>query len=340
VQVAARFLVDARGRRAAGSRLSGAATVALYARWRGVASAPRPQMHIEAADDAWLWGAPLADGSWVVQVFQRAADCAGLNPASREARYRAILRGTRLFSGCEAAELIDPVRARDASCRVAMVPVTSTMIRVGDLRVAMDPLSSQGVQSAIRSALQGSVVVNTILSGGDRAAAIDFYRDATQAIATRHRGASAGFYAEAGRGVSPFWQERAAAQPTSPGIAPGRRTLPLRLRLSPDAHLVDHPVIEGDVVHRRAALTHPRLGEPVAFAEGVALARAIATLGTKCSVPDILTRWERLMPATAARALLDWLFRHDVVVDDEDPPNSATPIVHPPPADRASLHPG
>ncbi|MFB9267255.1 NAD(P)/FAD-dependent oxidoreductase [Bradyrhizobium erythrophlei] len=340
VRVAARFLVDARGRRAAGSRLLGAATVALCARWRGVAFAAQPQMRIEAAADAWLWGAPLADGSLVVQVFQRTADCTGLSPASREARYRAILRGAKLFSGCDAGVLIDPVHARDASCRVAIEPVTPTMIRIGDLCVAMDPLSSQGVQSAARSALQGSAVANTILSGGDHEAAIEFYRRATHAIATRHRETSAAFYAEAGSRASPFWRERVAAHPISPGIEPGRRTLPSRVRLSPDAHLVDHPVIEGDVVRRRPALTHPRLGEPTAFAEGIALSGAIASIEHAHRVPDILAQWGSMMPAVTARALLDWLIRHDVLVDDDGPPTGpATPTARRPSASRASWRP-
>lgn len=292
VRVAARFLVDARGRRVADSRPLGPATVALCARWRGVGLAAQPQLRIEAANDAWLWGAPLADGSLVVQIFQRAVDCAGLTPASRAVRYCAILRGSKLFSGCDAGVLIDPVRARDATSRMALAPVTPTMIRIGDLCVAMDPLSSQGVQSAIRSALQGSVVANTILCGGDREAAIEFYRHATQAIAARHRDTSAAFYAEVGRKASPFWHERVAARRTSPGTEPGRRTLPSRVRLSADAHLVDHPSIEGDVVRRRPALIHPRLDEPTAFAEGIALAGALASIEHARRVQDILAHWD------------------------------------------------
>ncbi|MDH2380870.1 FAD-dependent monooxygenase [Bradyrhizobium sp. CER78] len=340
VRVAARFLVDARGRRAAGSRPLGAATVALCARWRGVALAEQPQMRIEAADDAWLWGAPLADGSLVVQVFQRTADCTGLSPASREARYRAILRGAKLFSGCDAGVLIDPVRARDASCRVGIEPVTRNMIRIGDRCLAMDPLSSQGVQSAVRSALQGSVVANTILTGGDREAAVEFYRHATHAIATRHRETSAAFYAETGSGASPFWHERVGARRTSAGIEPGRRTLPSRVRLSPDAHLVDHPAIEGDIVRRRPALIHPRLGEPTAFAEGIALSGAITSIEHVYRVPDILARWGSMMPEATARALLDWLVRHDVLIDDDSSPTGPVmPTVRPPSASRASWRP-
>jgi flavin-dependent dehydrogenase len=315
-RLTARFLVDARGRRAAGSRLLGPSMVALCARWRGVSLA-RPQLRIAAVDDGWVWGAPLADGSFVAQVYQRTADCAGLSPATRAARYRATLQTTKLFSMLADADLLDPVRARDASCRLAITPVTPRMIRIGDCCVAMDPLSSQGVQSAIRAGLRGSVVVNTILSGGDADAAIEFYTNAVATDAARHREASAAFYTEAASRPSLFWRERASASPQPQQIPPESLMRPLRVRLSPDARLIDHPVIEGDQVRRRPALTHPRLSEPVAFIQGVALSAVLTPFNRVHDVSDILARWSSTMPPQTAQALLGWLIRHEVLVGDD-----------------------
>ena len=318
-RVAARFLIDARGRRAAGQRRLGASTAALCGRWRGVALPARPQLRIEAAEDGWIWGAPLADQSFVVQVFLRTRDYAGLDQAAREARYRTVLGQSKLFAGCGQGSLIDPVRIRDASCRMAVEPVTQHMVRIGDSCVAMDPLSSQGVQSAIRSALQGSVVANTILSGGDTDAAIEFYRGAARGVAERHRDTSAALYAEQGSRSSPFWRERAWSPRTPPDIGVDRIALPSLLRLSPEARLVDHPAIEGDTIRRCPALVHPRLSEPTVFVEGIAVARAIASIGPGDRVETILARWAPLMPAATAQALLAWLVRHDVLVPDQGP---------------------
>jgi flavin-dependent dehydrogenase len=318
-RVAARFLIDARGRRAAGQRRLGASTTALCGRWRGVALPARPQLRIEAAENAWIWGAPLADGSLVVQVFLQTRDCAGLSASAREARYRTVLHESKLFAECRHGDLIDPVRTRDASCRVAVEPATRNMIRVGDACVAMDPLSSQGVQSAIRSALQGSVVANTILSGGDLDAAIEFYHGAARAVAERHRDTSAALYAEQPSGASSFWLERASSHRAPPAFEAGRGAWPAFLRLSPDARLVDHPVIEGDMIRRCPALIHPRLSEPTAFAEGIQLSHAIALIGPGNDAATILAQWAPLMPAATARALLGWLIRHDVLVSDEGP---------------------
>ncbi|MEA2919158.1 MAG: hypothetical protein QOJ15_11239 [Bradyrhizobium sp.] len=337
-RVKARFLVDARGRRAAGQRRLGASTAALCGRWRGVALPARPQLRIEAAEDGWIWGAPLADGSFVVQVFLQTRECAGLSQEAREARYRTLVGESKLFAACRPGTLIDPVRIRDASCRLAVEPVTRTMVRIGDSCVAMDPLSSQGVQSAIRSALQGSVVANTILRGGDVDAAIEFYHGAARAVAERHRDTSAALYAEQGS-ASPFWRERASAPRASPDIEVDRIALPAFLRLSPDARLVDHPAIEGDMIRRCPALIHPGLSEPTAFVEGIAVARAIASIGPGHRVETILAQWAPLMPAATAQALLAWLIRHGVLVGDQSPVmNSATSTAVPPSAIPASWH--
>jgi 2-polyprenyl-6-methoxyphenol hydroxylase-like FAD-dependent oxidoreductase len=338
-RVAARFLIDARGRRAAGQRRLGASTAALCGRWRGVAMPAQPQLRIEAAEHGWIWGAPLADGSLVVQVFLQTRDCAGLDQAAREARFRTVLEESKLFAECGRGNLIDPVRIRDASCRVAAEPVTRNMVRIGDSCVAMDPLSSQGVQSAIRSALQGSVVANTILSGGDSDAAIEFYRSAARAVAERHRDTSAELYAEQGSSASPFWLERASARRAPPDIEVDRIALASLLRLSPDARLVDHPAIEGDMIRRCPALVHPRLSEPAAFVEGVAVARAIASIGPGDRVEAILAQWTPLMPAATAQALLTWLIRHGVLVADQGPAmERATSIALPLAAIPASRH--
>jgi flavin-dependent dehydrogenase len=316
-RVAARFLIDARGRRAAGTRRLGAPTAALCGRWRGVALPAQPQLRIEAAEDAWIWGAPLADGSFVAQVYLRTSDCAGLSEAAREVRYRAVLRESKLFAGCRRADLIDPVRIRDASCRVATEPATRNTIRIGDSCVAMDPLSSQGVQSAIRSALQGSVVANTILSGGDIDAGIEFYRNATRAVAERHRDTSAALYADQRDNASSFWLERASSRRAPDDIEVDRIPLSSFLRLSPGARVIDHPAIEGDVIRRRPALIHPRLSEPTAFVEGIAVSRAIALVGSGNRAATILAQWAPLMPGATARVLLGWLIRHEVLVSDE-----------------------
>ena len=82
----------------------------------------------------------------------------------------------------------------DASAFVDEDPFSEHEIKVGDAAIALDPLSSQGVQAALRSAVQGGAVVHTLLSGGDVGAALEFYRNAVTELAAHHQTIAAKYY--------------------------------------------------------------------------------------------------------------------------------------------------
>ena len=74
--------------------------------------------------------------------------------------------------------MIGSVAARDATPNVSRDPVGHDYIRVGEASIAIDPLSSQGIQTALLSAVQGSAAVHTILTAGyDPLPAVEFYRE-------------------------------------------------------------------------------------------------------------------------------------------------------------------
>ena len=77
----------------------------------------------------------------------------------------------------------------------------------------MDPLSSQGVQAAIRSGLQASTVAHTMLSGGDATAAMEFHRHAQHAAVAAHARFTSQIYAAQSVYASSFWQARVASEP-------------------------------------------------------------------------------------------------------------------------------
>ena len=76
----------------------------------------------------------------------------------------------------------------DASPYVDDSPVTPTSIKVGEAAFSVAPLSSQGVQIAIASALQGRAVVHRMLRLPERAAVTQtFYTDRIRDLDARHR---------------------------------------------------------------------------------------------------------------------------------------------------------
>ncbi len=316
-RIVARFLVDASGRRSGlprrRRRLS-PATVALSGSHLTTPSASA-EMRVEAIKGGWCWGAFLPGGVAGVSVFLDTSVCAGFDATGRQRVYRAALRNSDFFG-----ELPWPATRLamcDASAFVDEDPVSDHAIKVGDAAIALDPLSSQGVQAAFRSAVQAGAVVHTILSGGDVAAAITFYRSAVADAAEHHRTIIGHFYSACDRWPdAEFWRARhnAFPAPAVPQAEPARLTGDPLLFLSADARLAPVPTLTDAVISYQTALTHPRLTRPVAYVEGVPLADLLAPVpaGQRASLTE--AAWRPLLPPGRARAVLDWLVRTGVLV--------------------------
>jgi hypothetical protein len=314
--VEARFLVDATGRRG-GCRPAGAPTVALCGHWQGALSSAPAEMCIDAGEHAWFWAAPLSHDSATAQVFmdpqsytrRGATDCATL--------YRTLLDQSRLLREFLRGLSLADVRIRDATFRVDDEMVTPNSIKVGDRAFAMDPLSSQGVQAAIRSGLQASAVIHTILRGADMEAALEFYRTTLQGAVKAHERHASEVYASQALYASAFWQSRSRTRSLE-----DKRPVPsIRISDNPDlvlsqeARLVALPVIEGDEICRRTTLVHPGLERPVAWLGGVALGPVLSAIGSKRSAASLLAEWSGHATPVQARALLDWMIEREILVN-------------------------
>jgi flavin-dependent dehydrogenase len=318
--VKARLVVDASGRRA-GRVASGAPTVALCGRWRGVPWSDTPEMRIEAGKHCWFWGAPMPDGSVTALVFLDPRwYSGGLGRRTRIASYRSLLGNSTLLGDCLRGTIVGEVLARNATFWMSDQPVSERHIAVGDALLAADPISSQGVHAAIRSGIQASIVVHTLLSGGDSAAAIEFYRGAQRQAAVHNSRLAGAIYASESLYCSSFWIARAAISST-PKPLPAASTLPRApavLRLSTAAQLVTTPVIDGDMVCRHRAVSHPSLDKPIVWLGGLALTPLLLSIGDGCSVETILSNWSCSIEPGAAKAVLAWLIRHRILQAAEE----------------------
>jgi flavin-dependent dehydrogenase len=320
VGIEARFLVDASGRRAAG-RETGPPTVALLGRWRTDARQSPTAMHIEAGPDRWYWGASLPDRSTAAVVFLDRERCAGMNAADRRRLYVGLLAESALLGYCVQGQALGGLLVRDATPRHSDDPATFDFIAVGDRSAACDPLSSQGLQSAIRSGMQAATIIHTILAGGDADAAIAFHRDACLRAALRQGRIAQELYRSQAPNESAFWTRRASADAPhpatrDPAFADVDSATPLhRLRLATDASLRDTPVIDGAWIRRQPALVHPALDEPVAWLGGIALGAALADVDGKRSGSQLVDGWSRRMAPQDAQELLAWLLSRGILVD-------------------------
>jgi flavin-dependent dehydrogenase len=325
VAIEADFLADARGRAApdADSRQrTGCRTLALYAYWEG-ADLPR-QPRIEAGEEAWYWGVPLPDGTYNTLVFvdpKRFREAPAATTLAE--RFLGLLERSGLLAGHGTARMLGRVSAIDATPYIDRHCASPTMIKIGDAALAIDPLSSSGVQKAIQGALSAAIVANTLLRRPDGAdTALGFYRMSLTDASDRHCRWAAAYYARvAGQGGGPFWQDRSAG-PKEVEPPPGKPVdtaafSALRVGLSRDLELIDTACIEGEFVTMKRALRHPGLETPVAFLAGQELAPLLHRLPS-CATPlEIARSWSAKMPLECGLAIAGWMLSRGILVGHE-----------------------
>jgi len=323
MQIEADFLADAGGRRDRTARhqaQTGARTLAVYAYWRGASLPAAPQ--IEAGDDAWFWGVPLPDQTYNTLAFVDPKSFRLVPGSSLAQRFLTLLGRSSLMQDCREAELGGPVRAIDATPYLAADCVAPNAIRLGDAALAIDPISSSGVQKAIGSALSGAIVANTLLRRPDSApAAFGFYRAQLSEASERHRGWTAEHYgAVADKNSHSFWRDRAAnrgaPEPKPPSSAPvdAHAMTAMPVQLCRDAALVRTPCLDGDFVGVAEALHHPSLERPVAYLGGWELAPLLRRLPAGRTPLQIAQSWSNLMPLDCGLAIAGWLVNRGVLI--------------------------
>ena len=333
MELDADFLADATGRGGEGTRANaertGPPTLALYAYWRGRRLPNIPT--IEAGREAWCWGVPLPDGRYNTLAFVDPRAFRRLEGASLLERFQGLLRASNLMRGCDGAEPCGPIAAIDATPYTTSDSVTRLGIRIGDAALAIDPISSSGVQKAVQSALAGAIVANTILKKPERVEqALDFYRTTLREASDRHRFWAAQHYSvAAAKFEGPFWAERSAPAGAPAPLSQARPSVDgdfmaaSLVGLSNEVEFVRLPCLDEQFVFMADAIRAPGLEGPVAFLAGQSLAPLLREL-PKASTPlQLACSWTDRMPLKSGLAIAAWLVHHGVLVQQsraEAPP--------------------
>ena len=322
------FLADASGRSSSAlpacRRRTGCRTLAVYAYWQGTGLPEQPR--IEAGPDEWYWGVPLPDGSYNTLVFVDSAHFRKGSAVPLDTRFRELIGRSGLMAGCHDARLLGRIQATDATPYLDEECVTPLSIKVGDAALALDPLSSSGVQKAIQTALAGAVVVNTLLRKPERHdAAFRFYRNSLSDASERHRGWAAAHYGTvAVQGAGKFWQDRAIASRSSsvPLAAEAfNESHPLAnaaVALSSGLEFVELPCIEGAFVSVKSAVRHPNLDGPAAYLGGRELAPLLRALPAGMTPYQLALSWSPRVPLESGLAIAGWLVSRGILVAQMD----------------------
>jgi flavin-dependent dehydrogenase len=315
IDLEARLLADASGRAAAlrgDRRPEGMRTLALYGYWRAQPLPTAPQ--IEAGERAWVWGVPLPDGTYNAIAF---VDPGELRREPGPALYERLILSSGLLGRCNERRPVSAARIADATAYLSMDAITHDCIRVGEAALALDPLSSSGVEKSIQTGFAGAIAVNTLLRRPQLAeASRQYYRQSLEEASHRHRRWAGTLYRVAAkRRPDQFWQSRAIGGETmaEPATLP-RPAWEEPIALSPLAELVALPGIVGDFVAVNPALRHPALERPVAFLGGIAIAPLLQHVRSGMSLEELVGCWRALLPPTKATAIACFLFGHRVLV--------------------------
>lgn len=311
------FLADATGRsaRLGGRRRAvGPRTIAIHAYWTGTHLPDRPR--IEAGEREWYWGVPIPDGSYNTLVFVDGERFRAEPGGSLDDRLRALLARSAIMREVRGARLRAPARAADATPYVDEECVSAHHLRLGDAALAIDPLSSSGVQKAIQTALSGAIVANTLLRRPEAGqAAQAFYRNSLADASTRHGAWAASHYATAAaRHHDAFWTARAAAAGASDADARGA-PIPddQPLRLSPHSRFEEVPCLGASYVEMRSALRHPGLEGPVAYLGGQELALLLRDVRPGMTTRELARTWAGSVPPGTGLSIARWLTSHGVL---------------------------
>ncbi|GAA2087339.1 tryptophan 7-halogenase [Kitasatospora saccharophila] len=217
-----RWLVDATGRRAALARSCGARILTrdrLVAVHLTLGPAEPPGADttttVESAPDGWWYTAPLPAGRRLLAWYTDADTLAGQTgrSGSRSAgpeAFRRALAATRYVGPLAAAHPWPaagvPRRAPAHGAELDAVHGEG-WVAAGDAAVAFDPLSSQGILTALFTGLRAGQAVHARL-GGDRGAPGEYARTVAAVREAHLRNHRAHYAAERRWSDRPFWQRR------------------------------------------------------------------------------------------------------------------------------------
>jgi flavin-dependent dehydrogenase len=270
VSITTRFLCDATGRsRFLARRLrlgvrNDGRLVGLIAYWQqgsGVVMADQCNTLVESIPGGWFYTAGLADSRRVTGwMTDRDLLPEHLHACAKQVYCDALAQTQYIRERLQGAAWNGAVRIFAANPTIVGRVAGSNWLLIGDSASTLDPLSSQGIQKAITSALAANVVVQTILSRPDHTEpAIEFYQEREETTYRLHIDSLARLYHRETRWIDqPFWKRRTSVwrQPDSEtshaddGISPVTTSLNLddctRFRVSANTRLLLRPVLEDD----------------------------------------------------------------------------------------------
>lgn len=316
------YLIDASGGAGlvpAKRELISAKTLATYAYAFPEAEPADFQTVVEACEWGWIWAALLPSGKIALAIFYDADNSDQLNATRHPETFLKTAASFRLIEPwLGKANLTSNPVICDASSRLAAPLLGANWIKIGDAALTIDPLSSQGVSVAIRSAFQGATIAHTLAQHPQRRGlATAFYRQRQHETVMHHAQSAGRMYAECQRfSDKPFWRRRTLEQ--APNEVPTTK-IPedfrpdLKIRIAPSVRFVDCPILDGEFITSQLGVMSSGLNQPCPYLGKIALDKLKDLEGRAFT---LLAMTQHLQPLASQREQFDlarWLWEHKII---------------------------
>jgi flavin-dependent dehydrogenase len=304
-------------------------TLAVTGYWRDAAAPAGDDFGntlLEAYENGVAWSVPLQNGMRNITVLVDWSQGRRIRELGLRNFYMSEMNRLPYVSKFLAAACLPAApRVSDATLYTARQFAGERFMLLGDAGLFIDPLSSEGVQTAMASAITGAAVINTILSRpADAASALNFYRDAQNNAYLTHYRQSAEYYDQERRWPdSIFWRKRSgllgSAQAASVNGDGEVATLKpptevSHVRLAPEIRIQRRPVLEWPYVETREVLVTDSNPRGLRYLHNICVPSLLKEIKKKPAIVDIVAgylerREARNADSGMVRAALVRLYR-------------------------------
>ena len=312
-QLSSTYIVEATGRKSIVKTKKIAyqpKLVATFAYWE-LKQLKNESSFIEAGQDYWFWGAPLSDTHFVLCIFSdptKVKAASTVDEFYNDAISKSTFSADILNNGTQGK-----ITVCDATPYYDDNVISEHFIKIGDSAYTMDPISSQGVQKAIKSGVQGAIVVNSILKKNNAATAIKYYKNLITAEVKKNKRWSSDFYNEQSLfGNSSFWKSRKKiTQPIIPNERIALRKEDI-LQLNTKGAFLLVPILEADEVTEIEGFFIEGNDEPYVFIENIHIAPLLRAIHLKTLQECIRITSEYIQNQNPMK-LIQWLLYQDIL---------------------------
>ncbi len=337
----ARFILDATGRHGNAARHVHCAPrlLAMWAEFDSHELDPGllAMTHIAALEHGWLWGTCLPNRRYRLLLACDPKTPHRLMPGQPLAWLYRQCREHPWFAGLQQHAMIGNFHACCTTPWFASDFWQAGRIKIGDCAFSLDPVSSSGVEKAMRFALHAATAVHTLLRDEKHAPqelVHEFLRERLVDACARHNLWAQRQYRQAWCSDAPFWRERSSPwqavcrdaegaaiadalqaemthlrqfRPPVPNQGPMLRAWQ-HIRFDERVELVQMACVLDGCVKMRPALAHPHLERPLAFLENEALLPRLEMILQQPTLGRVLDELAPSISMTKAQRILGWLW--------------------------------